>query len=387
MHICFLCNEYPPTPHGGIGTMTQILARALVLRGHRVSVVGIYGRNETNNKSHVENDRGVTVYRIPASPIPATGYIVNGWRLRRTLQEIGHDNFIDVLDGPENGFSLIAKSFPSVKIIRMSGGHHFFSVTLGKKTRVWRSWLERQSFRKADHFCAVSQFAANTTKRLLKMPDMPVEIIPNPVDIRLFSPEADVLEQKDLIVFSGTVCEKKGVRQLVDAFVKVSTVFPDANLVINGKDSIEPETKGSYIEYLRRKIPPHLLSKIHFNGHVALEYLPKIYSKAAVLVFPSHMETQGMVVTEGMAMGKVVIASKTGPGTELIDDGVNGLLCDPFDPASIAERIIYALSNAALRRKLGMAAREKIEREFSVDILVKKNLDFYKKCLMTVCKT
>lgn len=377
MHICFLCNEYPPGLHGGIGTMTQILARALVLRGHRVSVAGIYAQN----KRSIENDSGVMVYRIPASQIPATGYFVNGWRLRQILQEIWQKDPIDILDGPENSFSLVSRNFPSAKIIRMSGGHHFFSVTLGKKPRIWRSWLERQSFKKADYFCAVSQFAANTTQRLLKMPGVPIDVIPNPVDSRLFSPQDDVLEQKDLIVFSGTICEKKGVRQLVQSFLKVSPAFPDANLLINGKDSIEPETRGSYIEYLKQTVPSHLLSKIHFNGHVSLTDLPKIYAKAAVLVFPSHMETQGIVVIEGMSMGKVVVASKTGPGPEIIDDGVNGLLCDPHDPNSIAEKLIYALSDSNLRKNLGKAARQKVEQEFSVDILVKKNLDFYEKCL------
>jgi glycogen synthase len=41
MHVCFLCDEYPPCQHGGVGAMVQALGRALVERGHRVTVVGL----------------------------------------------------------------------------------------------------------------------------------------------------------------------------------------------------------------------------------------------------------------------------------------------------------------------------------------------------------
>jgi hypothetical protein len=45
LELCFICSEYPPGPHGGIGTMTQVLARALVARGHGVRVIGVYQRD------------------------------------------------------------------------------------------------------------------------------------------------------------------------------------------------------------------------------------------------------------------------------------------------------------------------------------------------------
>ena len=41
MHICYLCNEYPPLPHGGVGSVTYTLAHAVARAGHEVSVVGI----------------------------------------------------------------------------------------------------------------------------------------------------------------------------------------------------------------------------------------------------------------------------------------------------------------------------------------------------------
>ncbi len=44
MHVAFICNEYPPGVHGGIGAVTRTYARALVEAGHRVTVIGVYAR-------------------------------------------------------------------------------------------------------------------------------------------------------------------------------------------------------------------------------------------------------------------------------------------------------------------------------------------------------
>ena len=58
LHVCFLCHEYPPEPHGGVGTVIQALARALVARGHRVTVLGI------SRRSIAELMRGLTYKTI-----------------------------------------------------------------------------------------------------------------------------------------------------------------------------------------------------------------------------------------------------------------------------------------------------------------------------------
>ena len=156
MHICFLCNEYPPSQHGGVGTAVQTLARGLMERGHQVTVVGLYSLYGDEE----DDDRGVRVVRLARSRIPKTGFIVNGARLRRALYEINGRCPIDVLEGPESSLATVPSDFPAHKVIRMNGGHHFFSVELGEKPKPWRSWLERRSFDRADSICAVSRYVA-----------------------------------------------------------------------------------------------------------------------------------------------------------------------------------------------------------------------------------
>jgi len=62
MNILYICDEYPPGKHGGIGTAVQLLARTMVQRGHNVVVAGFYDWGYGGD-DHFE-DQGVLVYRF-----------------------------------------------------------------------------------------------------------------------------------------------------------------------------------------------------------------------------------------------------------------------------------------------------------------------------------
>ncbi len=376
MHICFLCHEYPPGPHGGVGSFTQTLARALVNRGHGATVVGVC----PPERAGIEEDQGVAVVRLPRSRIPRTGFVVNGWRVRRALRRIHRDTPIDLIEGPELSLAVLSRSFSAAKVIRMNGGHHFFAVTLGKRPAPWRSWQERRSFRTADHVCAVSRFVAETTRQLLELGNRPIEILPNPVDTSVFRSRPEIPEEAGLIVFVGTVCEKKGIRQLIQAMPAIAQAAPEAHLLVVGRDWRDRESGRSFTEYLRGLIPADLQERIVFQGAVEHDRLWQLLARAAVCVYPSHMEALPVAWLEAMAMGKAVVASNTGPGPEVIEDGVSGLLCNPHHPEAIAEKVIQLLKAPELRRRLGAAARQRAVEHFPVDVLVGRNLDFYRRC-------
>lgn len=373
MHVCFVCNEYPPGTHGGVGSFTQTLARALVTRGHRVTVVGIY----PSARQGEENDRGVRVIRLAHATLPGSGFLANGLKLRRTLQQLQQEHPIDILEGPENGLALVPAHFSATKIIRMNGGHRFFAKTLGNPTSLWRSWLEKRSFAHADQLCAVSNYVAETTRELLQLNGHRIEILPNPVDVEMFQPHPEIAEEPGLILFVGTVCEKKGVRQLVQAMPKIVAAAPHARLWLAGRDWHDPQTGASYIGMLRGLIPVELTERIVFKGPVEHAQLPELLAQAAVCVYPSHMEALPLAWLEGLAMGKAVVASHTGPGPEVIVDRESGLLCNPHEPGSIAEKIIELLNNDALRQQFGQQARRRAVEHFSIESLVGRNEEFY----------
>jgi glycosyltransferase involved in cell wall biosynthesis len=182
-------------------------------------------------------------------------------------------------------------------------------------------------------------------------------------------------------VFVGTVAEKKGVRQLVQAMPEIIAAVPAARLRIVGPDSRIEGTDESYTEALRRTIPPDVASRIEFTGRVENTALPDILAAATVCVYPSHMEALPIAFLEGMAMARPVVASRTGPGPEVIEDGVSGLLCDPHDPRSIAAQVIRVLTDRTLQQTLARNAAAAVASRFSIDVLADRNLQWYRRCV------
>jgi glycosyltransferase involved in cell wall biosynthesis len=376
MHICFLCSEYPPGPHGGIGTFTRTLGRALAARGAEVSAVGIYPVVQQTE----EHDRGVRVVRVPHSRVRGAGFVLNGLRLRSALRRLHQTSPIDVLEGQENSLAMLPRHFIAPKTIRMHGGHHFFAVTLGRKPRPWRSWIERRSFRRSDFRCGVSRFVVTKTCELLGISPDGIEVIPNPIDAALFAPRPGGAAD-DIVMFVGTVCEKKGVRQLILAVPQILGLVPHAQIWIVGPDSRDESTGGSYTESMRRLLPAHAVPHVLFTGPIDNTRLPETMARATVCVYPSHMEALPIAFLEGMAMGKAVVASGAGPGPEVVDHGLSGLLCDPHDPTSIAEQVTRVLRHPELARRLGERARQEVATRFSIDVLVDRNLNWYGECV------
>jgi glycosyltransferase involved in cell wall biosynthesis len=377
MHICYLCNEYPPAPHGGVGTFTRALARGLLDCGHRVSVVGLY----PVSRPEEEDDDGVRIVRVPANGTRGVSFVLDGFRIRRAVRRLHAASPIDLIEGPELSLSAVWGEPRVPRLIRMHGGHHFFSVTLGKRPRLLRGRVEAMSFRNADAVCAVSRFVAETTRELLRLGDRPIEILPNSVDVGRFAPRPEVAEEEGLVLFTGTVCEKKGVRQLVQAWPRVAEAVPHARLCVAGRDTTDPETGASFTARLQTLLPPGLADRVEFLGHVENSRVPELALRAQVCVYPSHMEALPIAWLEGLAMGRAVVVSRTGPGPEVVEDGVSGLLCDPHDPASIAEGIVTLLRDPELRARLGAGARRRAVSHFSSEVLVARNEEFYRRCL------
>jgi len=375
MRLGFLCSEYPPSRGGGIGTFTQVLGRALARAGHRVDVVGLYDVDE----DCCEEDHGVRVWRLRRAGTRFTRFVGNGWKATRKLRALRSEG-LELVEGPENAFAALPRLPGLKKVIRMHGGHHFFAVTLGRKPKLWRAWQEKRSFEQADAICAVSRYVAEVTRELLGLGDMEIPILPNPVDVSVFRPIPDIPEEPGLIVFAGTVCRKKGLEPLIRSMETVLREVPEARLVVAGRDQAEPGV-GSFREYLLGLMPPAVRRAVSFLGPVAHHELPELYARAQVCVFPSFMESQGIVFVEAMAMGKALVAPGIPPVLEMLEDEVQALVCDPHDPETIAAGLIRCLRDAELRRRLGAQGRQRAVERFSTEVLLEKNLAFYRQVL------
>ncbi len=370
MHIVFLSNEYPLWAPGGIGSFLQTFGRSLVQNGHFVTVLGV-GKKDT---CEYLEDEGIEILRLPENKTKLPDFMVASFRLNRELRRIHKENPVDILESPEGGMAFISKNHRAKKVIRLHGGHHFFAEA-EKRGINWRKGiLEKRSFQKADGFIAVSQYVKNHTEKYLSYHKQPLEVIHHPLDTATQIPEVAIEENH--ILFAGTVCEKKGIRQLIEAFKILREKYPSKILDIYGRDWFYPNG-DSYIEMLKNTYDASYFGNVVFHSTIPRDQLNVRYAEAAFCVFPSHMETQGLVTLEAMLMRKPVIFSKYGPGPETIEHGKTGLLCDVYDPNDIASKMLWMIENPEKGKKLGANARKEAKMKYDKNSILELNLNFY----------
>lgn len=372
MHICFISSEYPKSgfPHGGVGTFLQTLSRELVKNGVHVSVVGI----NYEPKNETEVDQGVCLYRLMGSRVRGIAWAINSRAINKEIIKINKERQIDIIEGAELSLAFLVK-IPDVKyVIRLHGGHHFFAEAEKRGINWRKAYQEKISFSKADAFIGVSNYVVNHTSVYLSFNQKRIKVIRYPIDTELFSPDTSIDFEPQKIVFAGTLCAKKGVKELLQAFQIIKSKYSKSKLVLYGRDLT---VNGiSYIETIKHN-NPEWFKGVELMGVVDHKTLPSIYRSAEVCVFPSHMETQGLVAPEAMGSGRPVIFSSTGPGPETIIDKQTGRLCNPYDPEDIAQKIEWVFENKDKIPEIVANAQQFVIENFDLGKCTSQNLKFY----------
>ncbi len=369
MRVGFLCNEYPAIrkAHGGIGACVETLAHGLVRCGHKARV---YVTGETDDRA---DDSGVEI-TIVGRASNAAGTI---WKVRRQLRRALESGALDVIESPECQAHCLP--FGRGGVVRMNGSHHFWCATLPQRPRLVRLLLEQIGLRQAHGLCAVSAYAGSVTRRVMRLGNRPIEILPNPVDTDIFKPEPESVVPYR-VSYSGALVEKKGIRELCLAMRLVAESFPDAQLLVAGGDGRGPRGEPSFRAVIQQMLDPETLEHIQFLGHLARPAMRRHMASAAVCVFPSFMETQGIVIAEAMACGRPVVVTERGPGPEVLgENGACGLLVDPADPSAIASALCEILGSPERAAVMGRKGRERASSHFGLETLMQKNLQFYRR--------
>jgi glycogen synthase len=380
MKLCFVCGEYPPAAHGGIGSVTRVLGRALVERGHEVRVAGLYPEQnlEGGRIPAFEDDGGVKVWRFPI-PKKRFGWVGARWSLYRLVAGWARRGEIDLVEVPD--WEGLSAGWPSIGvpvIARLHGSSSYFSAEIGTQHKKSTFLLERAALRRSDYSCSVSRYTAEKTRTLFSITGPPAEIIYNGVHVAVPTPWTE--RSRTDVIFSGTLTAKKGIISLIRAWHRVVEAHPSARLRVFGKDT--PRAGGSsMLEFLRGELPAAVRSTVSFHGHTHRDQLLTELARARVAVFPSYAEAFAMAPLEAMAAGCPTVYSLRGSGPELIEEGVDGLLVEPGDPEQIAASINRVLADDRLAQRLGEAGRKKIQQRFSAADFLKVNEEFYAGCV------
>jgi glycosyltransferase involved in cell wall biosynthesis len=195
-----------------------------------------------------------------------------------------------------------------------------------------------------------------------------LHLIPNGVDTGRFNPHIDGSRlrhrfglQGKIVVFTLRRHEPKyGIEYVIRSAPRVAQKTKDVFFIVGGDGSLRP-----YHEQLAADL--RVLDMVRFTGEIPQDELPYYYAMSDMVVVPSLQEGFGLVVTEAMACGRPVIASRVGGITDQIIDGYNGLLVSPRQPDEIAEKILWLKNNPEEGSRLGQNGRRTVKEKFDLD--------------------
>ena len=398
MNILYLCDEYPPGRHGGIGTSVQLLARQIAKAGHKVIVAGLYmpgygGADEFE-------DEGVKVYRFRGMfdgrifqkqhslPVRISNKFLKmsglmQWGIKRSLavyreklEQLIVENKIYIIEMPDyNDYVRFCSSyvpFPKLSVpvvVKLNGSNTYFARETGKQVPAHILQMEQDILKQAAAVSSASHYTAIKTTEYLSYRNK-IEVLYNGIDTQI--PGREITRNPKHVIFTGSLVQKKGIYQLAKAWNVVNQTMPDARLIIAGKG---PQQK------VKALLSKAAITSVSFTGHVDKDTLYNHLFASAISLFPSYAEAFALAPLEAMACGTAVINSSRTSGPELIDDKVDGVLINPDDINQIAEAILHLLQNPETAQTIAKKGYEKVTRDFEIMKISEQNLKFYKEVI------
>jgi len=182
-------------------------------------------------------------------------------------------------------------------------------------------------------------------------------------------PAPETLPFERYVLALGRAVEKKGFDLLLRAYTQLGP--PEkVGLVIGGD--------GAALSTLRELVAElGIAGRVHFPGRLERARAAELMRGADVFVMPSRLEPFGIVVLEAWREGTAVVASNRGGPPEFVEDGVDGLLVDPFDTSALAKMIGSLLEDPVRRAEIARKGREKVAA-FSWPVIAQQYREIYR---------
>jgi glycosyltransferase involved in cell wall biosynthesis len=400
MKICLLTVEWPPYG-GGIGTYMFNLAKGLVGLGHSVTVITAEQRPLS-----VEN---VTIVQVPLRKNNSflmrkisliTGKSFDRWPLHafQKFKELLRGEKYDIVETAEYrawGRYFVGGSGVPVVVKCHTPSHIVWAcsqMSNNENCRRMPRWVriqddyERRQVLLADGIMSPSYTLASHLSLEWLIPRSRFAVLPNPIDADLFCPSEFVGEDKKEILYVGRLQNYKGVFDLAEAVKPLLEKYPDVTVRFLGMDikvSDKSRNSGTMAsDVICSLIPCEYHNRLIFSGHVSVPETVAFQRKAACAVLPSRgFESFSYTALEAMACGCPLVATHCGGPTEIIEDGIDGLLVSPGRPQELGMAIERLLLDKGLRTKISVNSRAKVLRKYSIDVVVPQIVQYYERVI------
>ena len=223
-------------------------------------------------------------------------------------------------------------------------------------TSLWQSHL---TLRRADHvFCLSEEDKMFLVDRLHLDPERVTRVFP------AAGPEFSGVAQRrtydrpcQRVLFSGTGIERKGIRQIIEAFSVLAGRHPSLQLGVLGAGVVASSVLADCPSALHSRITVYPPLSHADCAEVLLDY--------DIFLLPSFFEGTPLALIEAMCTGLPVITTATCGMKDVVEDGQNGLLIAPGNPGQIVSSVELLMNDSSLRRRLGQQASSDATRRFT----------------------
>ncbi|MBT0158891.1 glycosyltransferase family 4 protein [Candidatus Bathyarchaeota archaeon A05DMB-2] len=393
--VCFISPEYVPLS-GGTGAYVYYLSNELMKHGYSICVVTGYSQ-----AGDVQVNEKLSVLFLRTSKTPIVKSFLFAGSSFRKLNSVRDGVHVDIVHAnlplvpsfavPSNfGKTLISTVHSTWKgeaeAIR---GEPYSRLNSNEKFMVSFNWFlrifEESMLKRSNKIIAVSDFTRRELLQYYKVREDKIRVIHNGVDTNKFQPASDKRKAKQGLGFNpdgiailsvGRLYARKGLFTLIESMPAVVRRFPRARFIISGKgQSDEMKKLVAHAQKLG------VNDKIVFTGYYPDRKLPRLYQAADVFAFSTFYENLPFAVLEALSTGLPVVTTRVGGIPEMIEDGRNGFLVQPFNARELSDRILYFLEHPSAASEMAFLARKVIEERFDWRLIVKKVLRVYDEAL------
>jgi glycosyltransferase involved in cell wall biosynthesis len=379
----FVTSELFPVTRGGAAVFHFQIARELIRRGHRVSILldaaeekaaEFRAGGELSKFAEPSRLQLFTICQLLGSPDPEMSQ-TSSWYLAKSRQwffavrEFLSRQELDVLEFPDfYGFGHTAVAahrwmnlWPRTRFVVRS---HLTMEQIQEpeigcyvdRTALLMHEQERAALADCDAVLAPSASYARQIAGKYSIPENKIVLSPLPVG-ELPAP-ANPAANRDTVLFIARLFHFKGADIFVDAAVRLLETNPQfdprVRFVLIGYDGKMAPGNTSFQAYLRRRIPARLADRFEFTGQLPPDRVGEWLHRSICYVCPSRTESFAYSVHEAVAAGTPVILADLPGFTDLFEHSVN---CLKFDggAADLAEKIVRLVNDEPLRKKLSQS--------------------------------